>query len=82
MNSRATSFAWGLLGHQRIGSERRTRTLGLGAAVREFNDGAIHRGSVVFGSAKNCFWPCWASESLKSFVAGSGESEYRDGQRR
>ena len=50
MNLHATSFVWGLLGHQRIGSERRTRTLGLGAAVREFNDRAVPGlGGVWFG---------------------------------
>jgi hypothetical protein len=33
--------AWGLLGPESIASERRTRTLGLGATVRSFNDLAV-----------------------------------------
>lgn len=49
-SSQISLFSWGLLGHQRIGSERRTRTLGLGAAVREFNDRAVPGlGGVWFG---------------------------------
>lgn len=35
------NMSWGLLGRETIGSERRTRTLGLGAAVRNFNDMAV-----------------------------------------
>lgn len=36
-----TIVAWGLLGPEKLGIERRTRTLGLGATVREFNDRAV-----------------------------------------
>ncbi len=42
--------SWGLLGPDMIESERRARTLGLGAAVREFNDLAVPgMGGVWFG---------------------------------
>lgn len=34
-------MTWGLLGRESVGSERRTRTLGLGAAVRNFNEMAV-----------------------------------------
>jgi hypothetical protein len=34
-------MAWGLLGPEALSSERRTRTLGLGATVRSFNDLAV-----------------------------------------
>lgn len=34
-------IVWGLLGPETLASERRTRTLGLGAAVRKFNDLAV-----------------------------------------
>jgi len=45
-----TNFSWGLLGPEQLGSERRTRTLGIGAAVREFNDLAVPgMGSVWYG---------------------------------
>jgi hypothetical protein len=41
---------WGLLGAEILTSERRTRTLGLGAAVRSFNDLAVPGlGGVWFG---------------------------------
>lgn len=41
---------WGLLGPERIVSERRTRTLGVAAAVRAFNDQAVPgMGNVFFG---------------------------------
>jgi hypothetical protein len=41
---------WGLLGPDMLHSERRTRTLGLGAAVRSFNDLAVPGlGGVWFG---------------------------------
>jgi hypothetical protein len=41
---------WGLLGPEMLHSERRTRTLGLGAAVRSFNDLAVPGlGGVWFG---------------------------------
>lgn len=41
---------WGLLGPETLVSERRTRTLGLGAAVRKFNDLAVPGlGGVWFG---------------------------------
>ncbi len=33
--------SWGLLGSESLSSSRRTRTLGLGAAVRSFNDRAV-----------------------------------------
>lgn len=33
--------SWGLLGPEVVGSERRTRTLGVGASVRNFNDLAV-----------------------------------------
>lgn len=36
-----TEPLWGLLGPEVIGSERRTRTLGVGASVRNFNDLAV-----------------------------------------
>ena len=32
---------WGVLGPENVRSERRTRTLGLGAAVRNFNELAV-----------------------------------------
>ena len=35
------AIAWGLLGPEILANERRTRTLGLGAAVRSFNDLAV-----------------------------------------
>ena len=42
--------AWGLLGGERLGNARRVRTLGLGAAVREFNERAVPGlGGVWFG---------------------------------
>lgn len=41
---------WGLLGPEKLASERRTRTLGVGAAVRAFNDLAVPGvGNVFFG---------------------------------
>jgi|GEM_PF-276064 len=41
---------WGLLGPESVGSERRTRTLNLGATVRSFNDLAVPgMGGVWFG---------------------------------
>ena len=44
------AVAWGLLRPETIASERRTRTLDLGAAVRTFNDLAIPGlGGVWFG---------------------------------
>ncbi len=43
-------IAWGLLGPETLASERRTRTLGLGATVRSFNDLAVPGlGGVWFG---------------------------------
>lgn len=45
-----TKAIWGLLGPEALNSERRTRTLGLGAAVRHFNDLAVPGiGGVWFG---------------------------------
>jgi hypothetical protein len=45
-----TAIAWGLLGPETLASERRTRTLGLGATVRSFNDLAVPGlGGVWFG---------------------------------
>ena len=35
------SMMWGLLGPEQLGGERRTRTLDLGAAVREYNERAV-----------------------------------------
>ena len=44
------SVAWGLLGPETLANERRTRTLGLGATVRSFNDLAVPGlGGVWFG---------------------------------
>ena len=44
------AIAWGLLGPETLASERRTRTLGLGATVRSFNDLAVPGlGGVWFG---------------------------------
>jgi hypothetical protein len=44
------AVAWGLLGPETLGNERRTRTLDLGAAVRAFNDLAVPGlGGVWFG---------------------------------
>ena len=44
------AIAWGLLGPETLASERRTRTLGLGATVRSFNDRAVPGlGGVWFG---------------------------------
>jgi len=44
------SVTWGLLGPEQLASERRTRTLGLGATVRSFNDLAVPGlGGVWFG---------------------------------
>ncbi|MGH9616412.1 MAG: hypothetical protein ACRD28_06680, partial [Acidobacteriaceae bacterium] len=44
------TIAWGLLGPETLASERRTRTLGLGATVRSFNDLAVPGlGGVWFG---------------------------------
>lgn len=43
-------LAWGLLGPEMLATERRTRTLGLGATVRAFNDLAVPGlGGVWFG---------------------------------
>lgn len=43
-------IAWGLLGPEKLETQRRTRTLGLGAAVRGFNDlAAPGMGNVFFG---------------------------------
>jgi hypothetical protein len=36
-----SAIEWGLLGPEALASQRRTRTLGLGAAVRAFNDLAV-----------------------------------------
>lgn len=45
-----TNKTWGLLGPEQLASERRTRTLNLGAAVRTFNDLAFPGlGGVWFG---------------------------------
>lgn len=45
-----TVATWGLLGPEVLASERRTRTLGLGAVVRSFNDRAVPGlGGVWFG---------------------------------
>ena len=45
-----TQPIWGLLGPETLGSERRTRTLGLGASVRMFNERAVPGiGGVWFG---------------------------------
>lgn len=45
-----TNTKWGLLGPEQLASERRTRTLKLGAAVRTFNDLAFPGlGGVWFG---------------------------------
>jgi hypothetical protein len=42
--------SWGLLGPEELASQRRTRTLGLGAVVRSFNDRAVPGlGGVWFG---------------------------------
>jgi hypothetical protein len=47
---RLSAIAWGLLGPEALASERRTRTLGLGATVRSFNDLAVPGlGGVWFG---------------------------------
>jgi len=44
------AIAWGLLGPEMLASERRTRTLGLGATVRSYNDLAVPGlGGVWFG---------------------------------
>jgi len=44
------TIVWGLLGPETLASERRTRTLGLGATVRAFNDLAVPGlGGVWFG---------------------------------
>jgi len=44
------AISWGLLGPETLASERRTRTLGLGATVRAFNDLAVPGlGGVWFG---------------------------------
>jgi len=43
-------YQWGLLGPEKLASERRVRTLGVGAAVRTFNDLAVPgMGNVFFG---------------------------------
>ncbi len=44
------TYSWGLLGAETVESTKRTRTLGLGAAVRTFNDLAVPgMGGVWFG---------------------------------
>jgi hypothetical protein len=44
------NMSWGLLGPEKLDSTRRTRTLGLGAAVRAFNDLAVPGlGGIWFG---------------------------------
>ena len=44
------AWNWGLLGPERLVSERRTRTLGVAAAIRAFNDLAVPgMGNVFFG---------------------------------
>jgi hypothetical protein len=45
-----SAIEWGLLGPETLGSQRRTRTLGLGAAVRSFNDLAVPGlGNIFYG---------------------------------
>jgi hypothetical protein len=45
-----SAISWGLLGPETLAGERRTRTLGLGATVRSFNDLAVPGlGGVWFG---------------------------------
>lgn len=52
-----TIINWGLLGPDKLESERRTRTLGLAVAVRAFNDLAVpNLGGVKF--SKNVFLAC------------------------
>lgn len=52
-----TTINWGLLGPEKLESERRTRTLGLGVAVRTFNDLAVPSlGGVKF--TKSVFLAC------------------------
>src|SRR5688572_13477793 len=41
MTERMNDAVWGLLGIEDIAAERRTRSLGLGIAVRKFNDLAV-----------------------------------------
>jgi hypothetical protein len=51
-----SEIEWGLLGPEKLASERRTRTLGVGASVRSFNDLAVPGlGGVWFG--KQLFLP-------------------------
>jgi hypothetical protein len=50
LGEQVTAIAWGLLGPETLTNERRTRTLGLGATVRSFNDLAVPGlGGVWFG---------------------------------
>ncbi|MGI2056718.1 hypothetical protein ACRN9T_06005 [Shewanella baltica] len=52
-----TSVNWGLLGPEMLASERRTRTLGVGATVRAFNDLAVPSlGGVKY--SKSIFLAC------------------------
>lgn len=52
-----TSISWGLLGPEMLASERRTRTLGVGAVVRTFNDLAVPSlGGVKY--SKSVFLAC------------------------
>ncbi len=51
------NLIWGLLGPEHLASERRTRTLGLGIAVRTYNDLAVpNLGGVRF--TKNVYLAC------------------------
>ena len=50
LGEKSGAIAWGLLGPDTLARERRTRTLGLGATVRSFNDLAVPGlGGVWFG---------------------------------
>ena len=72
-----TIVAWGLLGPEKLGGERRTRTLGLGVTVRAFNDLAVP-GLGGDGLGSNSSSPLWASRSLSvrtAPVIGSATSK-------
>lgn len=65
------AIAWGLLGPETLGSERRTRTLGLGATVRSFNDLAVPGlGGVWFGKQ---FFLATLGVSVAERVRSSGK---------
>ena len=71
-----TESSWGLLGPESLVGERRTRTLGLGASVRAFNDLAVPGlGGVWFG--KQLFLALLGIQVAQRARAGQTSYQYR-----